>query len=190
MCVHWTGFFRFLSKTSTSFLCKEKTWLHSTLTIIDKNWSCSVEQDTEINETVQSSPSPPKHTWHVSSTLPYSPSKQRHQFSGVRSFAAKSPVDLHKVCVLQLSTDGLQLVVRLVNNSGLYFRQGFGRVIPLSDSLPDSDQSGLCFPSSTSSLIFFSLSCYSPSFHQKLFILIWICYHLVVTHAWHDFHCV
>lgn len=93
--------------------------------------------------------------WHVSSTLPYSPSKQGHQFSSIRGFVAKSPVDLHKVCVLQLSTDGLQLVVRLVNNLGLYFRQGFGGVIPLSDSLPDSNQSGLCFPSSTSSTFFF-----------------------------------
>lgn len=102
-------------------------------------------------------PCPPKHMWHVSSSLPYSPSKQGHQFSGVRGFVAKSPVDLHKVCVLQLSTDGLQLVVRLVNNLGLYFRQGFGGVIPLSDSLPDSNQSGLCFPSSTSSTIFLSL---------------------------------
>lgn len=102
------------------------------------------------------SPCPPKHMWHVLSTLPYSPSKQGHQFSGVRGFVVKSPVDLHKVCVLQLSTDGLQLVVRLVNNLGLYFRQGFGRVIPLSDSLPDSNESGLCFPSSTSPTVFSS----------------------------------
>lgn len=65
---------------------------------------------------------------------------------------AKSPVDLHKVCILQLSTDGLQLVVRLVNNLGLYFCRGFGGVIPLSESLPDSDQSEPCFffPSTSS----------------------------------------
>lgn len=120
--------------------------------------------------------------WHVCSTLPYSPSRQGHQFSGIRGFKTKSPVDLHKVCVLQLSTDGLQLVVRLVNNLGLYFRQGFGGVIPFSDSLPDSNQSGLCFPSSTSSTIFSLLL--SSSFPQKLLILIWICDRLVGGHTW------
>lgn len=87
---------------------------------------------------------------------PYSPSKQRHQFSGVRGFVAKSPVDLHKVCVLQLSADGLQLVVRLVNNLGRCFRQGFCGVIPLPDSLPDLNQFRLCFPCSISSISFLS----------------------------------
>lgn len=71
---------------------------------------------------------------------------------------AKSPVDLHKVCILQLSTDGLQLVVRLVNNLGLYFRRGFGGVIPLSESLPDSDQSEPC--------IFFPVHFILPLFMQ------------------------
>lgn len=108
-----------------------------------------------------------------------SPSRQGHQFSGVRGFVAKSPVDLHKVCVLQLSTDGLQLVVRLVNNLGLYFRQGFGGVIPLSDSLPEPNQSGLCFSSSTSSTFFFISLPSIPLFQQKPLVLISIYNHLV-----------
>lgn len=53
---------------------------------------------------------------------------------------SKSPLDLHKVCVLQLSTDCLQLVVKLVNNFGPYFRKGFGGLIPISDSLPDLNE--------------------------------------------------
>lgn len=70
-------------------------------------------------------------------------SKQRHQFSGIRGFVDKSLVDLYEVYVLHLSTDGLKLVVRLVNNLGLYFCQGFGVLICLSDSLLDFCQSKL-----------------------------------------------
>ena len=60
----------------------------------------------------------------VSKAPSLSVQEQGHQFKRVRGFMAKSPVDLHKVCVLQLSTDGLQLVVRLVNKQGTLFLPG------------------------------------------------------------------
>lgn len=109
------------------------------------------------------------------------PSKQRHQFSGIRSFGVKSLVDLYEVCVLQLSTDGLQLAVRLVNNSGLYFRQGFGLLIPLSDSWPDLYQTKLSilhffshfvllvFPSSISLSFWFIIIYWSQQVPAMLF---------------------
>lgn len=106
------------------------------------------------------------------SALPNSPSKQGHQFSGVRGFVVKSPVELHKVCVLQLSTDGLQLVVRLVNNLGLYFHQGFGGVNP---SLWQFTRY-----KSVHALLPLPLQLIFPPFlfHPKLLILIWICDHV------------
>lgn len=150
-----TGLTSMLTELHACMLCKERLKVPCPCT----TRFAYVFRRTRLWETLEKelwSPYPPKHMWHVSSTLPNSPSKQGHQFSGVRGFVVKSPVDLHKVCVLQLSTDGLQLVVRLVNNLGLYFRQGFGGVIRLFDSLPDSNQSMLCFPSSASSTHFFS----------------------------------